>query len=330
VAYRIWPLVANWEMPNETISNPHEGSLIRLKYTFRFADQFIEPDDDWLKCVEATSDELLGLYSKAEDTTLSAAFGGRKKKRLNKVFDAIGFVYPDYRYPIRDQKRKGTTSVNEVASATPSEPTPKRKKMKVLTHRPRYIESATVLEFVGKASSATEAKKPVPVHKAEELSTTPKVERTEESKAEEAKISEILSPSSEVGVPQAQKGPAVTPKRKRMVNVLDVLETIKSSSSTLKKVVEAQKAQIETIASGGETTKHQAKIKTGPSESTKEKSLEIEGESRKETLKQILSEKFFLQLPKHLPNCLIILCDMLRARYYLKKKNEKLIIMPRN
>jgi hypothetical protein len=41
-------------------------------------------------------------------------------------------------------------------------------------------------------------------------------------------------------------------------------------------------------------------------------------------------KKFFLQLPKHLPNCLIILCDMLRARYYLKKKNEKLIIMPRN
>jgi hypothetical protein len=54
-----------------------------------------------------------------------------------------------------------------------------------------------------------------------------------------------------------------------MVNVLDVLETIKSSSSTPKKVVEAQKAQIETTASGGETTKHQAGIKTGPSESAK-------------------------------------------------------------
>jgi hypothetical protein len=41
-----------------------------------------------------------------------------------------------------------------------------------------------------------------------------------------------------------------------MVNVLDVLETIKSSSSTPKKVAEAQKAQIETTASGGKTTKH--------------------------------------------------------------------------
>jgi hypothetical protein len=88
VAYRIWPLVANWEMPKETISNPHE------------------PDDDWLKCVEATSDELLRPYSKAEDIALSAAFEGRKKKRLNRVFDAIGFVYPDYRYPIRGQKKR--------------------------------------------------------------------------------------------------------------------------------------------------------------------------------------------------------------------------------
>jgi hypothetical protein len=43
-----------------------------------------------LKCIEATSDELLGSYSKAEDNALSAAFGSQKKKRLNRVFDAKG------------------------------------------------------------------------------------------------------------------------------------------------------------------------------------------------------------------------------------------------
>jgi hypothetical protein len=101
VAYRIWPSIDNWEMPKETISNPNEGGLVRLKYSFRFRDQFIEPDDDWLKCVENTSDELLGAYSKSEDNALSAAFRSRKKKRLNRVFDAIGFMYPDYRYPPR-------------------------------------------------------------------------------------------------------------------------------------------------------------------------------------------------------------------------------------
>jgi hypothetical protein len=162
IAFRVWPLVEKWEMPKETITKPDEGGLVRMKFTFRYEGKFVEPDDDWLKCIEATSDELLGPYSKAEDTTLSAAFGGRKKKRLNRVFDAIGFVYPDYCYPLRGQKRKGTVSVKEVASVAPSEPVPKRKKVKVLTHRPRYIEPAIVPEFVGEASSATEAKKPIP------------------------------------------------------------------------------------------------------------------------------------------------------------------------
>jgi hypothetical protein len=113
-----------------------------------------------MKCVENTSDELLGAYSKSEDNTLSMAFGSRKKKRLNRVFDAIGFMYPNYRYPPRGQKRKNTTSRNVAASAAPSEPASKRKKLKVLTHRPRYIEPAIVPEFGGETSSAIEAKGP--------------------------------------------------------------------------------------------------------------------------------------------------------------------------
>jgi hypothetical protein len=95
IALRVWPLVEKWEMPKEIITKSDEGGLIRLKFTFRYEGKFVEPDDDWLKCIEATSDELLGPYSKAEDNALSAAFRGRKKKRLNRVFDAIGFMYPD-------------------------------------------------------------------------------------------------------------------------------------------------------------------------------------------------------------------------------------------
>jgi hypothetical protein len=92
IAFRVWPLVENWEMPKDTIAESSEGGLVRLKYTFRFREKFDEPDDDWLKCIEATSDELLGAYSKVEDNALSAAFGGQGKKRFNRVFDAIGFV----------------------------------------------------------------------------------------------------------------------------------------------------------------------------------------------------------------------------------------------
>jgi hypothetical protein len=121
-------------MPKKTTADSSEGGLVRLKYTFRFREKFDESNDDWLKCIEATSDELLGAYSKAEDNVLSAAFGGRGKKRLNRVFDAIGFVYPDYGYPLRGQEKKRKFA----ASVTPAEP--KSKKVKVLTHRSHYIE----------------------------------------------------------------------------------------------------------------------------------------------------------------------------------------------
>jgi hypothetical protein len=201
-------------MREETITNPSEGGLVRLKYAFRFGDQFIEPDDDWLKCVENTSDELLGAYSKSEDNALSAAFRSWKKKRLNRVFDAIGFMYPDYRYPPRGQKRKNTTSGNVAASAAPSEPVPKRKKLKVLTHRPRYIGPAIVPEFGGETSSAIEAKGPALMQRIEEPAAMPKADKIEEPRTEGTKTSEVLSPSAGVEVPKTQKGLAATPREK--------------------------------------------------------------------------------------------------------------------
>jgi hypothetical protein len=144
--------VESWDMPKETTTESSENGLVRLKYTFRFREKFDEPNDDWLKCIEATSEELLGTYSKAEDDALSAAFGGRGNKRLNRVFDAIGFVYPDYHYPLRRQGKKR----KNVASAITA--VPKGKKMKVLTHRSRYIEPAVVPKFGEGTSSTAEAK----------------------------------------------------------------------------------------------------------------------------------------------------------------------------
>ena len=94
-------------MPKETTVESSEGGLVRLKYTFRFRERFDEPNDFWLKCIEATSDELLGAYTRAEDDALSSAFGGQGKKRLNRVFDAIGFIYHDYCYPSRKQGKRG-------------------------------------------------------------------------------------------------------------------------------------------------------------------------------------------------------------------------------
>jgi hypothetical protein len=293
IAFRVWPLADKWEMPKETVREPDEGGLVRLKYTFKYGDKFVEPDDDWLKSIEAISDELLGSYSKAKDNALSAAFGGQKRKRLNRVFDAIGFVYPDYRYPTRGQKRKNTASAKEVASAAPSEPAPERKKIKVLTHRPRYIEPTTVPKYVGETSSAAKAKEPIPLPNIEGLAEVPAIEKIEEPRAEETKTSEILSPSAKIEAATSQKGPAVTPRRKRMVNVLDVLETIKSSSTTPKKIVETSKVHIE--AFDAEASQHQSETEAGPSEPTKVKSLEA---AETELTEQISAEETGTTAPK--------------------------------
>jgi hypothetical protein len=50
-----------------------------------------------------------------------SCFGGRGKKRINRVFDAIGFVYPDYHYPLRGQGKKRKAA----ALAALAEPAPK-------------------------------------------------------------------------------------------------------------------------------------------------------------------------------------------------------------
>jgi hypothetical protein len=126
-----------------------------------------------------------------------------------------------------------------------------------------------VPEFIGEASSATEAREPTPVTKIEEMAEVPATEKTEEPRTKEAKTLEILSPSTKI-----QKGPAATPKRKRMVNVLDVLETIKSSSITPKKTVEA--SEVSTEAFVAEALKQQFETEAGPSEPTKVKHLKAE------------------------------------------------------
>jgi hypothetical protein len=231
ISFRVWPLVESWDMPKETTVDSSEGGLVRLKYTFRFREKFDEPNDDWLKCIEATSDELLGAYSKAEDNALSAAFGGQGKKRLNKVFDDIGFVYPDYRYSLRGQEKKRKIA----ASVTSAEPEPKSKKVKVLTHRPRYIEPAVVPKLGTRSTSVAEATQTAPItQSAEEPFVMPKTPtfgptKAKDDKAEEPlieeimKMPEILSPPTEAKVPKVQKASVATPKTRRMANVLDAV-----------------------------------------------------------------------------------------------------------
>jgi hypothetical protein len=131
----------------------------------------------------------------------------------------------------------------------------------------------------------------------------PKADKIEEPRPKETKTSEILSPSVGVEAPKIQKDLAVTPKRKRMASVLDVLESIKTSSSTPGKIAKVSKPQveIETKLTEAEATISRADAETRPSEPIKEKSSKIgEKVAEEEVIEQILPEKSAAPTPEAL------------------------------
>jgi hypothetical protein len=247
IAYRVWPLANGWEMPKEAAVGSSQGGLVYLKYTFRYRSQFNESNDDWLDAIEATSDELLGAYSKAEDDAMTTAFGARGKKRLNRVFDVIGFVYPDYCYPSRKQgtKRRVVTSVTSSAS--------KSKKIKVLMHRPKHIETVEVSKLIERSAPISEPSHFVPI----KVKTGP----AELKKA--AEQLKALSPPRETEFPKASRIPATTPRKRRMASVLDaVMESMKASTPASTK---APSSEGEILKKSDETVVAQAVSEAGPS-----------------------------------------------------------------
>ena len=86
-----------------------------------------------------------------------------------------------------------------------------------------------------------------------------------------------------------------------MASVLDVLETIKTSSSTPGKIAKASKTQVETETklTEAEATMSRADAEAGPSEPAKEKSSEIgEKAAEEEAIEQILPEKAAAPTPE--------------------------------
>jgi hypothetical protein len=227
-------------MPKEAAARSSQGGLVYLKYTFRYINQFDEPNDDWLDCIEATGDELLGAYTRAKDDAMTVAFRVRGKKRLNRVFDVIGFIYSDYCNPSRKQGKKRKSAASAIAS------TPKPKKVKVLTHRPKRAET-TVVSKPAEGSSASgsdcpvlaeakgtlaEVTKPKVITEQQKTDTVEVLKRPAEARAktaEEPKSKKsveqpkIMSPPQETELPKMSNIPAVTPKRRRMASVLDVV-----------------------------------------------------------------------------------------------------------
>jgi hypothetical protein len=219
---------------------------------------------------------------------------------------------------------------------------PKGKKMKVLTHRPRYIEPAVIPEFGEGISSAAKAKEIAPIMQStEEATMMPKMsiaepvknkaDKVEESKAEKIiQFPNILSLPTEATLPKVQKASAATPKRRRMANVLDVvLETTKAlSPAPTRKVAKAAKAQPETDTKQAEVeaTKTQAKTEAGPSTPAAMKPIVCEEEMTGQTAPKKVeapapeaSNKNIDYIIRHASGKELSQEEMLEARHYAQK-----------
>jgi hypothetical protein len=213
------------------------------------ANKFDEPNDDWLDAIEATSGELLGAYSKAEDDAMTTTFGARGK-RLNRVFDVIGVVYPDYCYTSRKQGKKRKTTTSATSSALRS------KKVKVLTHRPKCIETTKVPKLIKGSASQSEPNHSMPVEAKIGPAEEPKLKKaTEQLKA--------LSPPREAELSKTSRIPPTTPRKRRMASVLDaVMESIKASTPTS---AEAPNTEGGILKKSDETDTAQVVSEAGPS-----------------------------------------------------------------
>jgi hypothetical protein len=150
LAFRVFPTLKEWEMPKLEGKNK-KGELVRLPYHFKFKKLFKVPCQEWLDTIEVMCNKILGNYSKKEDQLMTAAFGTRPKRRLNRVMDALGFEYPDYERldkGAEGQKRKRVADVlnkddEEQSKNKKSESEPKTgvsKKRKASTPKQKAID----------------------------------------------------------------------------------------------------------------------------------------------------------------------------------------------
>jgi hypothetical protein len=210
-----------------------KGELVRLPYHYKFKKHFKAPCQEWLTTIEIMCNKILGNYSKKEDQLMTAAFGTRPKRRLNRVLDALNIDYPDYEQLGGDAegpKRK------RIASALDKEGTKLAKKDKKISEKlspgPKIV-----------ASKKRKVASPKPKTSAEEIlkvMTQPLPTRLSPLAPELTKFFQKDKEAS------ATKSPA-KPKKRRIIQVADVIHQTPPPTSA-SKIVTA-----ETTATGAES-----------------------------------------------------------------------------
>jgi hypothetical protein len=228
-----------------------EGELVRLPYHYKFKKHFKVSFQEWLDTIEVMCNEILDNYSKKEDQLMTAAFGTRPKRRLNRVMDALDFEYPDYERLDKDaegQKRKRVAG----ALNKDDEEQPKKKKLEPEPKR-----------GVSKKKKATTPKQKA-IDEEEESAATPSTIEVEEIlKVMTESLPVKLSPLGPqlTKLFQKDKEPAKTkkatrPKKQRIITVTEAIEGTPPQASAPK--APAIESMTATVAAPSEATNAKA------------------------------------------------------------------------
>jgi hypothetical protein len=218
LAFRVFPTLKEWEMP-KLKEEKKKGEFVRLPYYYKFKKHFKVPCQEWLDTIEVMCNEILGNYSKKEDQLMTAAFGTRLKRKLNRVMDALDFEYPDYERLDKDaegQKKKRVAG----ALNKDDEEQPKKKKLE--------SEPKTGVSKKRKASTL----KQKAIDEEEETAASPSTTYVEEIlKVMTESLPIKLSPLGPhlTKLFQKDKEPAKTkkaarPKKQRIITVTEAIE----------------------------------------------------------------------------------------------------------
>jgi hypothetical protein len=173
LAFKVFPTMKEWAMP-KLKGEKKEGELVRLPYHYKFKKYFKAPCQEWL---ETMSTEILGNYSKKEDQLMTAAFGTRPKRRLNRVLDAIGFEYPDYGRLSGDA---GGPKRKRIASAVDEEGTKVTKMKKEASEKLSPEKLSPEPEVVAARKRKTASPEPKTLVQEEDTPVTPSAAEVEE------------------------------------------------------------------------------------------------------------------------------------------------------
>jgi hypothetical protein len=187
--------------------------------------------------IETMCNEILGNYTKKEDQLMTAAFGIRPKRRLNRVMDALNFEYPDYERlnkGAEGQKRKKIVSVLSRQAA-------RMVKADEEALKKRKISPESKIAASKKRKAVTLEPKAAKIE--EETPSTPSAAEIEEilKVMTESLPIKLLSPLGpqltkllqKEDEPSAAKK-AIEPKRRRIITVMQAIEETPPQASVSK------------------------------------------------------------------------------------------------